>query len=173
MVLKELVGCEINDKAQLISILSEYVKAKKDYDLIGTALKMAKETGYGFASSSMENFTINKPEVIKSGNRFGVKVEAKTSTYHIIKVDVDTSFDPILGSKEQADYFYDYLLKAYEQDPLKMLECELFGRNYKDIIYQGIAMKLNSLPEPIKVKMQQLLKTIANKGKGNLIAFVF
>ena len=173
VVLKELVGCEINDKAQLISILSEYVKAKKDHDLIGAALKMAKETGYGFTSSSVDKFIINRPEVIKSGNRYGVKVHATTSTYHIIKVDVETSFDPILGSKEQADYFQNYLLEAYELDPLKILECELFGRRYQDIIYQGISMKLNSLPEPVKLKMQHLLKTISNKGKGNLIAFVF
>ena len=173
VVLKDLVGCEITDKAQLIAILSEYVKAKKDYDLIGDALKMAKETGYGFATTSVDNYLIDRPEVIKSGNRYGVKVKATTSTYHIIKVDVDTSFDPILGSKEQADYFQNYLLESYEQNPLKVLECELFGRKYQDIIYQGISMKLNSLPDPVKLKMQHLLKTISNKGKGNLIAFVF
>ena len=173
VVLKDLVGCEISDKAQLIGILSEYVKAKRDYDLIGSALKMAKETGYGFASSNVDKFNIDRPEVIKSGTRYGVKVHATTSTYHVIKVDVETSFDPILGSKEQADYFQNYLLDAYEQSPLKILECELFGRKYQDIIYQGISMKLNSLPEPVKLKMQHLLKTISNKGKGNLIAFVF
>ena len=37
----------------------------------------------------------------------------------------------------------------------------------------GVSSKLATLPEPVKIKMQQLLKTIANKGKGNLIAFVF
>lgn len=172
-VLNELVGCEISDKAQLIAILSEYVKAKKDYDLIGEALKMADATGYGFASTSLKDCKVGKPEVIKAGNRYGVKVKASTSTYHIIKVDVETSFEPILGSKEQANYFENYLNQAYDVDPLKILDCELFGRKYEEIISQGIQMKLHSLPEPIKIKMQQLLKTISNKGKSNLIAFVF
>ena len=172
-VLNELVGCEISDKGQLIGILSEYVRAKRDYDLIGEALKMAMETGYGFASTSLKDYKVERPEVIKSGNRYGVKVKAKTSTYHIIKVDVETSFEPILGSKEQAEFFEKYLLESYDIDPLKMLDCELFGRKYKDIISQGIAMKLNALPEPVKLKIQQILKTISNKGKGNLIAFVF
>lgn len=172
-VLNELVGCEISDKAQLIGILSEYVRAKKDYDLIGEALKMAMETGYGFASTAMKDYEVGQPEVIRSGNRYGVKVRAKASTYHIIKVDVDTTFEPILGSKEQAEFFQNYLMAAYDETPLKVLECELFGRKYQDIISQGISMKLNSLPEPVKIKIQQLLKTISNKGKGNLIAFVF
>lgn len=172
-VLNELVGCEINDKAQLIAILSEYVRAKKDYDLIGEALKMADSTGYGFAATSLKDYKVDKPQVIRAGNRYGVKVKASASTYHIIKVDVDTTFEPILGSKEQADYFENYLNEAYEKEPLKVLDCELFGRKYEEIITQGIQMKLNSLPEPVKVKMRQLLKTISNKGKGNLIAFVF
>ena len=172
-VLNELVGCEITDKGQLIAVLSEYVRAKKDYDLIGEALNMAQTTGYGFASTSLKDYKVNKPEVIKSGSRYGVKVKVGAATYHIIKVDVETTFEPILGSKDQAEYFETYLMNAYEVDPLKMLDCELFGRKYQDIITQGINMKLHSLPEPVKIKMQQLLKTIANRGKGNLIAFVF
>lgn len=172
-VLNELVGCEITDKGQLISVLSEYVRAKHDYDLIGDALKMADSTGYGFASTSLKEFKVSKPEIIKSGNRFGVKVKATSSTYHIIKVDVETTFEPILGSKDQAQYFSNYLNEAYDIDPLKILDCELFGRKYEEIISQGIEMKLHSLPEPIKIKMQQILKTISNRGKGNLIAFVF
>ena len=172
-VLNELVGCEIEDKAQLISILTEYVKAKKDYDLIGEALKMADATGYGFASTTLKDCKVSSPEVIKAGTRYGVKVKASTATYHIIKVDVETTFEPILGSKDQATYFESYLKQAYDVDPLKILDCELFGRKYEEIISQGIEMKLHSLPEPVKVKMQQLLKTISNKGKSNLIAFVF
>lgn len=172
-VLNELVGCEIEDKAQLISILTEYVKAKKDYDLIGEALKMADTTGYGFASTTLKDCKVSSPEVIKAGTRYGVKVKASTATYHIIKVDVETTFEPILGSKDQATYFESYLKQAYDVDPLKILDCELFGRKYEEIISQGIEMKLHSLPEPVKVKMQQLLKTISNKGKSNLIAFVF
>ena len=172
-VLNELVGCEITDKGELIKILTEYVKAKKDYDLIGDALQMASSTGYGFASTSLKDFKVSKPEVTKSGSRYGVKVKASASTYHIIKVDVETTFEPILGSKQQAEYFEEYLLNSYNENPLKVLDCELFGRKYEEIISQGIEMKLHSLPEPVKIKMQQLLKTISNKGKTNLIAFVF
>lgn len=172
-ILKELVGCEISDKAQLIAVLTEFVKAKREYQLIGSALQMAKTTGYGFSNASLETMKIEKPTATKSGNRYGVKIKAVASTYHIIKVDLETSFEPTLGSKMQSDYFLDYLLKAYEEDPKKVLECELFGQKFGDIIKAGITGKLATLPEPIKIKLQQLIKTISNKGKSNLIAFVF
>lgn len=173
VVLEELVGCKISDKSELIHLLSQFVKAKKDYDLIGNALEMANATGYGFASSPIEEIKIDKPELTKNGNRYGLKVKAATSCYHIIKVDINTAFEPILGGKEQAEYFLEYLTKAYEKDQLAILDCELFGRKFKDILQETISSKLNNLPEPIKQKLQQIIKIISNRGKGNLIAFVF
>lgn len=170
-VLEELVGCKIQDKAELIEVLSKYVRAKKDYDLIGSALQMAESTGYGFASSNMMN--IEKPEMSKVQGRHAIKVKASTSCYHIIKVDVGTTFEPVLGTKEQAEYFLNYLTSAYEQGELVMLDCEMFGRKFKDILQESISSKLNNLPEQVKLKLQQLIKIVSNKGKGNLIAFVF
>ena len=170
-ILEELVGCKIQDKGELIEVLTKFVKAKEDYDLIGNALEMAKTTGYGFSSSNMMN--IEKPELSKLQGRHSIKVKASTSCYHIIKVDVGTTFEPVLGTKEQAEYFLNYLTSAYDQGEMVMLDCEMFGRKFKEILQESISSKLNSLPEQVKVKLQQLLKIISNKGKGNLIAFVF
>lgn len=172
-ILKDLVGFEIEDKAQLIGVLSSYVKTKKEYDVISKALSMAESTGYGFSASNQDRLVIEKPIILKQGSRYGIKVKATCPTYHIIKVDVSASFEPVLGSKDQAEFFTKYLTDAYEKSPLEMLECEMFGRKFKDIINESISIKLHNLPEPVKLKLQQLIKTISNKGKGNLIAFVF
>lgn len=172
-ILHDLVGCEITNKGQLIAVLSDYAETKKNLEFILNAVKMAKMSNYGFASSEESEMVIDKPVVLKQGSRYGIKVKATIPTYHIIKVDVETSFEPILGSKEQSEYFVNYLLESYEKNPLNILECEMFGRKFKDIISQGIALKLDNLPDNIKLKLQQLIKTISNKGKTNLIAFVF
>ena len=116
---------------------------------------------------------IEEPTISKVSSRYALKVKASTPTYHIIKVDVGTTFESVLGSKEQADYFLDYLLKAYQKDELSLLNCEMFGRKFFDIFQESISSKLNNLPEGVKLKLIQLIKTISNKGKGNLIAFVF
>ncbi|MDD6302159.1 MAG: stage IV sporulation protein A [Bacillales bacterium] len=171
VVLEELVGCKIEDKSQLIAVLSQFVKAKKNYEKIGNALEMADSLGYGFASNNI--LKIEKPELSKVQGRPALKIKASTSCYHLIKVDLQTSFEPVLGNKEQADYFLDYLTKAYEEGEMVLLEKEMFGRKFKDIINESFQGKLNNLPEPVKIKLQQLIKTISNKGKGNLIAFVF
>ncbi len=172
-VLKDLMGFEIEDKAQLISVLSQYAEVKKEYDFIQNALKMANISCYGFAHANESEMKIEKPEIVKAGSRYGIKVKASVPTYHIIKVDVETCFEPIIGTKEQTEYFLNTLLEKYNEEPLKMLECDLFGRTFSDIINQGISLKLDNLPEPVKQKLQQIIKTISNKGKNNLIAFVF
>lgn len=172
-VLHDLVGCEITDKAELMDVLSKLVAAKRKYDPIASALEMAETTGYGYTNISFDQMKIEKPSVLKTSGRYGIKVKAVAPTYHIIKVDLETSFEPILGSKVQSDYFVDYLNKAFEQDPIAVLDCEMFGQKFGEIMKAGVSSKLATLPEPVKQKMQQLLKTITNKGKGNLIAFVF
>lgn len=173
VVLEELVGCKVSNKSELITLLSKLVKAKKEYDLLGGALEMANATGYGFASSPMEDIKLERPEMSKNSSRYGLKVKASTSCYHIIKVDVNTSFEPILGGKDQAEYFLNYLTQAFDEEEKLLLECELFGRKFKDIIQESISSKLNNLPEPIKLKLQQIIRIISNKGKSNLIAFLF
>ncbi len=172
-VLHDIVGCEITDKAELMSVLTEFVKAKRKYNVIASALEMAESTGYGYTNISFDQMTIDKPATVKAGNRYGIKVKATAPTYHIIKVDLETSFEPVLGSKMQSDYFVDYLSKAYDDTPLAVLDCEMFGQKFGEILKAGVSSKLATMPEPVKQKMQQLLKTITNKGKGNLIAFVF
>lgn len=172
-VLKELVGCEISDRAELMKVLTEFVKAKKDYDIIGQALEMANQTGYGYTNANLDYIKIEKPSVLKVGNRYGIKVKANAPTYHIIKVDLETSFEPILGNKMQSEYFVKNLTEAFDNNPLLVLDCEIFGQKFGEILRSGVTSKLSSMPDPLKIKFQQLLKTITNKGKENMIAFVF
>lgn len=170
-VLEELVGCKIQDKGELIEVLTSFVKAKKEYDIIGGALEMADATGYGFASS--KEIKVEKPEMIKLQGRHAIRVKSSTSCYHVIKVDVSSNFEQVLGAKEQAEYFFNYLISSFEKSEKTMLECEMFGRKMGDVLQDLNVRKINNLPEPIKLKMQQLLRIISNKGKTNLIAFVF
>ena len=172
-VLSELVGCEIQDKDELIKKISELTMMKKEYEVIGNALSMAMSTGYGVSSPKAENCKLNKPEIFKTGNRYGIKISSTAPTYHILRVDSQQSFEPILGNKEQAEYFLKTLEEAYNEDPQSLLEKELFGQKIKDIISSTLLIKVNSLPEPLKIKLQSIIKALTDKGKNNLIAFVF
>ena len=172
-VLKEVMGFDIDDPVVLLGVMQEYAKLKKEYESLSSAIEMAKTTGYGFASPLLDDIKIEKPELVKQGNRYGVRVKASAPTLHIIKVDVETIFEPIIGMKEQSESLVEYLGEGMSVEPKSIFDKQMFGRNMGDVIKDGINSKLNTLPDNTRVKLQNLMKTIANKGKTNLIAIVF
>lgn len=172
-IMIEVVGKNIEDKGELLALLVELTNAKKNYDSIKEALEMAKVTGYGYQTPSTNDIEVDKPELTKNGSRYGVKVKAKAPTYHIIRVDVDTAFEPIIGSKEQSEYLLESLMKDYDNSQETLFDSQIFGKKLGDVVSTNLITKLNALPEATRLKVQQLVKTLANKSKQNLIAIVF
>ena len=113
-----------------------------------------------------------KRDLTKNGNRYGVKVKAKAPTYHIIRVDVDTAFEPIIGSKEQAEAFISYLQSHGENNKEAIFDCDVFGRKLGDLINEGMRVKLASMNETACIKVHDILSKIVNKGKTYVIAIV-
>lgn len=171
-ILKEIIGIEIKDKAELIALMQEYSKAKREYDTISSALKMVKQTGYGFAGASLQDINLSTPEVIKQGSRYGVKLKAVAPSIHMIKVDVESTFEPIIGSKEQSEELINYLLRDIEIDDQSIWESDIFGRKLSDLIRDGLNAKLSMIPDAARLKLQDILTKLVNKGKGNVIAIV-
>ena len=146
-------------------------KAKKEYDAVSNALKMVKLTGYGFASASLDDIELSQPEIIKQGNRYGVKLKAVAPSIHMIKVDVESSFEPIIGSKLQSEELISYLTRDSENSQT-IWESDIFGRKLSDLIKDGLNVKLSMIPETARVRLQDILTKLVNKGKGNVIAIV-
>lgn len=170
-ILKEIIGEEVIDKASLLKMMQDFSNAKKEYDEISTALKMVKMTGYGFASASLHDIELSTPEIIKQGSRYGVKLKAIAPSIHMIKVDVESSFEPIIGSKEQSEELIRYLTRD-KQNELTIWESDIFGRKLSDLIQDGLNVKLSMIPEAARVRLQDILTKLVNKGKGNVIAIV-
>lgn len=172
-IMKEIVGHEIVDKSELLAILQEHSQIKKDYSVLKDALTMADKTGYGYASPTLDSVMIERPQLVKQGSRYGVKVKAKGCSYHILKIDVDTAFEPIIGDKHQSEGVATKLGEDFDKDPKLVFENQMFGRKVGDVIIDGVNSKLISLSEPTKVKVQQLVKTLTNKGKGSFISIIY
>ena len=169
-ILKEIIGIDITSKADLLSLVQDYNEAKKEYDHIKTALKMVKQTGYGVASPTLEDMKLENPEVIKQGSRYGVKLKAVAPSIHMIRVDVESTFEPIIGSEMQSKELIDYLMKDNSENGI--WKSEIFGRSLDSIVKEGIQAKLSLLPENARFKLQQTLTKLVNKGSGNLFAIV-
>jgi len=171
-VLKEIIGIDIKSKSQLLELFQEYNEAKHEYDQIKSALKMVKTTGYGVASPTLEDMKLDTPEIIKQGSRYGVKLKAVAPSIHMIRVDVESTFEPIIGSEIQSKELIDYLMKDQEESPSNIWKSEIFGRSLDVIVKEGIQAKLSLMPENARHKLQQTLSKLVNKGSGNLFAIV-
>ena len=171
-ILKEIIGVNIENKADLIKLFQHYNEAKNEYDQIKSALKMVKSTGYGVASPSLNDMTLETPEVIKQGSRYGIKLKAVAPSIHMIRVDVESTFEPIIGSELQSKELIDHLMKDNDTDPSNIWKNEIFGRSLDEIVKEGIQAKLSLTPENARFKLQQALSKLVNKGSGNLYAIV-
>ncbi len=170
--LTEIIKIDIKSKADLLALFQEYNTAKKEYDQIKYALKMVKQTGYGVATPSIEDMKLDKPEIIKQGPRYGVKLKAVAPSIHMIRVDVESTFEPIIGSEVQSKELIEYLTKDKDKNPNDIWKSEIFGRSLDSIVQEGIQAKINMMPDNIRLKLQTTLTKVVNKGSNNMIAIV-
>ena len=133
---------------------------------------MVKQTGYGIAIPSIEDMKLDKPEIVKQGPRYGIKLKAVAPSIHMIRVDVESTFEPIIGTELQSKQLIDYLMKDKDTDPNAIWKSEIFGRSIDNIVKEGIQAKLSLTPENARYKLQQTLSKLVNKGSGNLFAIV-
>lgn len=171
-VLKSLMGEMVTTKAGLLQIFASYKDSKEELDSMKEALKMAKSTGYGIVYPSLKDMTLSTPEVIKQGSRYGIKLKATASSIHLMRVNVESTFEPIIGSEMQSKELINYLMKDYETDPNSIWKSEIFGRSIDSIVKEGIQAKLSVMPEAMRYKLSQTVTKIVNKGSSNLITIV-
>ena len=171
-VLKDIIGINIENKADLLTLFQDYNEAKQEYDQIKVALKMVKTTGYGVASPTLADMKLDTPEIIKQGSRYGIKLKAVAPSIHMIRVDVESTFEPIIGSEIQSKELIDYLMKDKDSEAGNIWKSEIFGRSLDVIVKEGIQAKLSMMPENARYKLQQTLSKLVNKGSGNLFAIV-
>lgn len=169
-ILKEIINVDISSKADLLNLFQEFNEAKNEYDQIKGALKTVKQTGYGIASPTLADMKLETPEIIKQGSRYGVKLKAKAPSIHMIKVDVESTFEPIIGSEMQSKELINSLTDSKNSNDI--WKSEIFGRSLDVIVQEGIQAKLAMMPDSVRFKLCQTLTKIINKGSSTMIAIV-
>ncbi len=171
-VVNDLLGESINSKASMMRVFQTYKTSKEEFDNIKQALKQAKSTGYGIIYPTLKDMKLQPPELVKQGSRYGVKLKAGASSIHLVKVDVESTFEPIIGSELQSKELINYLTKDVKSDPSSIWKSEIFGRSLNEMVEEGMKAKLSIMNDNTKYKLGQTLTKIVNKGSSNLIAIV-
>jgi len=163
---------ELKDDFQLVSYIKQLSVAKREYDKLKDALVQVEQTGYGVVSPKMEEMTLEEPQVVKQGSRYGVKLKASAPSLHIMKVDVETEISPIVGSEQQGEDLVNYLLKEFESNPQGIWETNMFGKSLHSLVNEGLNKKIVQMPQEAQKKMRKTLSRIVNEGKGGIICIL-
>ncbi len=171
-VLSEQCDTEISDDFHLISYVKQLAHAKAEYDKIKLALADVKEKGYGVVMPNVEDMTLEDPEIVKQGNKFGVKLKASAPSLHIMSVDIETEVNPIVGSQAQSEEMVKYMMSEFEQNPKAIWETNMFGKSLSSLVKEGIDSKITLMPVEAQRKMRKTLGRIINEGKGGIICIL-
>lgn len=171
-VIEEIMGEEVSNDYQFFNLIKEFSTAKKSYDKLKDAMAQVDETGYGIVQPKLSEMILEEPEVFKQGNKFGVRLQAKAPSLHIIKTDITTEISPVVGSEKQSEDLIRYLLTEFENNPSKIWETNLFGKSLYEMVTEQMESKLTNVPENARVKVQRALQKISDEGKEHLICIV-
>ena len=147
-------------------------KAKKAFEVIGNSLDKVDQVGYDISLPKIDTIKLDKPEILKDGSRYGIKIKATAPIIQLVKINVSSVFEPIIGSKEQAEEVINNMVYNYETEPDKLWNSEIFGRKLCDVINDGIKSKVNAIPDTILDKYKNSIEKVVNYGKGGLITIV-
>ena len=168
-ILSAKAGMPIEDDAQLLALLSELSKIKVEYDKISDALSSVKATGYGIVMPDASQMALQKPEVVRKGGAFGVKLKAGAPSIHMIRVDIDTEISPMVGGEQQSQDLIAYLSS---EDPEKLWQSNIFGKSVYNLIQDGLTTKLVQTPDDVREKFRGALTRIVNEGATGLICLI-
>lgn len=167
--LTQRIGTPIHSESQLLQVLEELAKAKVEYDKIAPALTAARSGGYGVVLPGAEEMTLQKPEILKKGTAYGVKLRACAPSIHMIRVDIDTEISPIVGDQTQSQALLDALSG---EDPEQIWQSNLFGKSVYELIQEGLNTKLLKTPDTVQHKFRISLNRIVNEGAQGLIFLI-
>ena len=167
-------ACEdvIEDDLALMRYVQGLSRIKRGYDKVKDAFKEAEESGYGIVYPDETDYNLEKPQLVKKGVGYGVQFRAKAPSYHIVKVNVMGSVNPIIGTKQQGEEFVAETLKNYDAGE-EVWETNIFGKSLRSLMGDELSGKTNAMPVELRKKMRRTVSKIVNDGKGNVICIVF
>ncbi len=171
-ILSDLIGTEIEGEYQLISILKELATLKNEYSKVSGAMDEVKGKGYGVVTPMQNEITIEEPQIIKHGNKYGVKIKAGAPSVHMIKANIETEIAPIVGTQEQAEDLIQYIKENTKDNPEGIWDTNIFGKSIKQLVDDGIRTKVSKMTDESQLKLQETLQKVINDSNGGLVCII-
>lgn len=171
-ILSEKTGISIRNERELSQEIIELSKMKEKFRRFEEALSQVESTGYGIVMPTMEELTLDEPEMMKQGGKYGVRLRASAPSIHMMRANITTEVAPIVGSESQSEELVTYLLKEFDDDPSKIWESNIFGKSLHSLVNEGLHNKLYKMPPEARMKLQETLERIINENCSGLICII-
>ncbi|MFU0827516.1 MAG: stage IV sporulation protein A [Lachnoclostridium sp.] len=171
-ILSDLIGVPIADEYQLISTIRELANIKNEYLKVSTACEQVRQRGYGVVAPTRDEITVEEPEIMKHGSKYGVKIKATAPSIHMIKANIETEIAPIVGSEEQANDLIAYIRKNSAENPNGIWDTNIYGKSIEQLIDDGINTKINKITDDSQLKLQETMQKIINDSNGGIICII-
>ena len=168
--LSEMTGTNIESEYQLMSFIRDLTEIKKEYDKIEGAFISVKQKGYGVVMPELNDITMQDPQLITHGNKYGVKMKAVSPSIHVIRANIETEIAPIVGSKEQAEDLIAYIKNSQREDGV--WSTNIFGKTIGELMEDGIHNKISQMDDECQLKLQDTMQKIVNDTNGGMICFI-
>lgn len=169
---EELMGQSIDTKKDWLLFVKEASKAKKSYNMYAEAIEQAKRDGYGVALPMMNDFEPSPPELIKQNDFYGVRMKAKAPSLHIMRIDMDAEFSPLIGSEFHSHHLLKDLKDAYVNDREALWETQLFGTPLHEVMKESIRFKTDSVPKNARKRLRETIEKMVNEGDRGMVTFI-
>ena len=118
-----------------------------------------------------DEIRLDKPEVIRHGNKFGVKIRAESPSIHMIRANIETEISPIVGSEEQAQDLIRFITDSSQKED-GIWETNIFGKSVEQLVNDGITSKLTMIGEESQLKLQETMQKIVNDSNGGMVCII-
>jgi stage IV sporulation protein A len=135
-------------------------------------LEEVNRSGYGIVLPGSDEVKPEKPQVIKQGGSYGIKINATAPSIHLIRTDVAASVAPIVGSEQQSKELVKNLTEKYNESENNLLEYNIFGRSIGELINDDTNSKLLRMPDDTRQKFRTTIGKIVNEGNGGMICIL-
>ena len=170
--MSELCDVEIKDDKDLFLCIKELSEAKKEYDKFADAIEDVNEKGYGIVLPDVSDMTLEEPEIMRQSNGYGIKLKASAPSIHLIRANINTEINPIVGSAEQSEEIVKNMLADFEDDSNKLWESKMFGKSLYELVNDGLHAKLEHISPESRNKLSDTLSRVINEGSNGLICIL-
>ncbi len=171
-VLSEISGLAIADEGELFATLCSLSRVKARYDRFATALDEVEREGYGIVVPEIGDMKLEDPKIVKHSGGYGVRLKASAPSIHMIRANIETEIDPVVGSEQQSEELLTFLLSEFEEDPAKIWQTNLFGKTLHELVNEGLSSKLQNIDMTSRKKLSETLARIVNEGSGGLVCII-